>query len=454
MVTEPRRLTVNDVIDNRPVSGFQLTTIGLCSIVLLLDGFDTQAMGFLVPPIAEELGIPLGEFRWVLSAGLFGLMIGAMSAGPVADRWGRKWAIIVSALAFGVFSLITPRADTLTEFVVLRFLTGLGLGGAMPNVVALASEYAPRRLQPILVTAIFAGMAGGAVLASLVGNALIPIWGWRSVFYVGGLLPIGLALGLIKTLPESVRFLTARGSDPARVSAIVRRIAPELGDVPLAAAAPEQRSGVPVTQLFSEGRTAGTLLLWIPFFMNLLILYFILSWLPSLLRQAGMPVSAGITAVMVFSIGGIIGACVQGPIMNALGVFRTIVGEFVASLGLVVLASVIFANFQFMMVVTFILGVIVQGAQAGLNVLSAMYYPTVIRSTGVGWALGVGRIGSIVGPFIGGVMLSLQWTPQQIFLAGAVPAVCAAAAVVASGYLQGRTSPFHPDTEPAPVAAH
>jgi len=167
-----------------------------------------------------------------------------------------------------------------------------------------------------------------------------------------------------------------------------------------------------------------------------------------------MPVSAGITAVMVFSIGGIIGACVQGPIMNALGVFRTIVGEFVASLALVMVASVIFANFALMMVVTFILGVIVQGAQAGLNVLSAMYYPTVIRSTGVGWALGVGRIGSIVGPFIGGVMLSLQWTPQQIFMAGAVPAICAAAAVVASGYLQGRTSPFHPDTEPAPVAAH
>lgn len=460
MATEPRALTVNDIIDERPLSSFQLMTILLCSLVLLLDGFDTQAMGFLVPPISDELGIPLSAFGTVLSAGLFGLMIGAMSAGPIADRWGRKWAIIVSALVFGFFSLLTAGADSIRELVTLRFLTGLGLGGAMPNVVALASEYAPKRLQPILVTSIFAGMGGGAVLASLVGGALIPIWGWRSVFYVGGILPIGLAIVLIKALPESVRFLTARGADPVRVSAIVRRIAPELSDVPLA---PTARPGAgmaqsserfAVAQLFSDGRTTGTLLLWVPFFMNLLILYFILSWLPSLLRQAGMPVSAGITAVMAFSIGGILGAFVQGPLMKAIGVFTTMVAEFVISLVLVVAASLIFENFPLMMTVTFILGISVQGAQAGLNVLSAMYYPTVIRSTGVGWALGIGRIGSIVGPMIGGVMLSMEWTPQQIFMAGAVPAICAAVAVLASGYLQGRVSPFRPASEMTTAPAH
>ena len=454
VATERKMLTVNEVIDSHPLSGFQIVTILLCSLVLLLDGFDTQAMGFLVPPIAEELGIPLSAFGPVLSAGLVGLMFGAMSAGPIADRWGRKWAIIVSALVFGSFSLLTPSADSIRELVTLRFLTGLGLGGAMPNVVALASEYAPKRLQPILVSAIFAGMAGGAVLARLVGGALIPVWGWRSVFYVGGILPIALALVLIKSLPESVRFLTARGADQRRIAAIVRRIAPERADVPLATAPAVQQHGVAVAQLFSEGRAAGTLLLWIPFFMNLLILYFILSWMPSLLRQAGMAVSAGITAVMVFSIGGILGAFVQGPLMKAFGVFPTMVAEFVISLALVVFASLIFENFPLMMIVTFILGISVQGAQAGLNVLSAMYYPTVIRATGVGWALGVGRIGSIVGPIIGGVMLSMQWTPQQIFMAGAVPAICAAVAVLVSGYLQGRVSPFRPSTEMVAAPAH
>jgi MFS transporter, AAHS family, 4-hydroxybenzoate transporter len=445
MATESRAMTVNDVIDSRPVSRFQAMTILLCGLVLLLDGFDTQAMGFLVPPIAEELGIPLSAFGPVLSAGLFGLMLGAMGSGPIADRWGRKWAIIVSTLVFGSFSLLTPQADTVGELVTLRFLTGLGLGGAMPNVVSLASEYAPKRLQPILVTLIFVGMGGGAVLASLVGGALIPIWGWRSVFYVGGILPIALALVLVKVLPESVRFLTARGSDPHRVKAIMRHIAPDLADTPLAPTAPVRQSGVAVTQLFTEGRTVGTLLLWVPFFMNLLILYFILSWLPSLLRQAGMPVSAGITAVLSFSIGGIVGTILQGPLMKGVGVFPAILGEFLASLGMVILASLIFANFPVMMAVTFVLGVTVQGAQAGINALSAMYYPTVIRSTGVGWALGVGRIGSIIGPFIGGLMLAAQWTPQQIFMAGAVPALCAAAAVIASVKLLGPASPFRPE---------
>lgn len=445
MANESGTLTVNDVIDERPLSRFQALTILFCGLVLLLDGFDTQAMGFLVPPISEELGIPLSAFGPVLSAALFGLMLGAMGSGPIADRWGRKWAIIGSAFTFGTFSLLTPQADTVGELVTLRFLTGLGLGGAMPNVVSLASEYAPKRLQPILVTLIFVGMGAGAVLASIVGGALIPIWGWRSVFYVGGILPIGLALILIKMLPESVRFLTAKGGDPRRVAAIMRRIAPDLADTPISAPPPDRYTGIPVRHLFTEGRTGGTLLLWVPFFMNLLILYFILSWLPSLLRQAGMPVSAGITAVFAFSIGGITGTIMQGPLMKTLGVFPTMISEFLASLALVVLASVIFANFPVLMAVTFALGVTVQGAQAGLNVLAAMYYPVVIRSTGVGWALGIGRIGSIIGPIIGGMMLSLQWTQQQIFMAGAIPAFCAAAAVVVSGRLQGRASPFRSD---------
>jgi MFS transporter, AAHS family, 4-hydroxybenzoate transporter len=447
MAVEPRALTVNDLIDERPLSRFQLTTILLCGLVLLLDGFDTQAMGFLVPPIAEELGIPLSAFGPVLSAGLFGLMIGAMASGPIADRWGRKWAIIVSSIAFGAFSLLTARAETLNELVLLRFLTGLGLGGAMPNVVSLSSEYAPKRLQPILVPAIFAGMGGGAVLASFVGGALIPIWGWRSVFVVGGVLPIVLAVVLIVTLPESLRFLAAKGAARERVAAIVRRIAPEAADAPLAPPpASDRPKGVAIAQLFTEGRAPGTLLLWIPFFMNLLILYFILSWLPSLLRQAGMPVTAGITAVAAFSFGGILGTLVQGPLMKVMGVFRAMVTEFVASLALIGVASVIFANFQLMMIVTFILGITVQGAQGGLNVVAAMYYPTTVRSTGVGWALGIGRIGSIVGPLIGGAMLAMQWTPQQIFQAGAVPAFIAAASVIVSNRLMGRRSPYRPDT--------
>ncbi len=161
-------------------------------------------------------------------------MLGAMASGPIADRWGRKSAIIVSVFVFGVMSLLASTARSLDALVALRFLTGLGLGGAMPNAVSLASEYAPKRLQPMFVSAIFVGMAGGALVASVVGGTLMPIWGWRSVFVVGGLLPIALALVLLKALPESLRFLAIVGADKQRMSAIVRRIAPEAADVPLA----------------------------------------------------------------------------------------------------------------------------------------------------------------------------------------------------------------------------
>jgi AAHS family 4-hydroxybenzoate transporter-like MFS transporter len=455
MATEPRALTVNDLIDERPPSAFQIGTIALCALVILFDGFDTQAMGFLVPSIAEDFGIPRDSFGYALSAGLVGLMLGAMVAGPIADRWGRKFAIIVSVLVFGVLSLLTGRASSLDELVVLRFLTGLGLGGAMPNAVSLASEYAPKRLQPMFVSAIFVGMAGGAVVASGVGGALMPIWGWRSVFVVGGLLPIVLAVALFVLLPESLRFLSVIGADRERMSAIVRRIAPEAAGVPLAPPpASERREGMPVKHLFTEGRALGTVLLWIPFFMNLLILYFVLSWLPSLLRDAGMPVSAGISAVAAFSFGGIVGTLLQGPLLKAFGVYPPMVAEFVASLALVALAAQTFASFGLMIVVTFGLGVSVQAAQAGLNVLAAMYYPTAMRATGVGWALGVGRVGAIVGPPIGGAMLQMHWTPREIFLAGVVPALISAITVIVSGRLQGTASPYRAQAQPVPSVVH
>ena len=431
-------------LDSRPVSPFQIATVALCGLVLLLDGFDTQSIGFLAPAIAEELGIPVSSFGTVFAAGLFGLMVGTMVTGPIADRYGRKWAIILSTLTFGAFSLATPLAGTLNGFVAFRFLAGLGLGGAMPNVVALASEYAPRRLQPILVTLIFVGMGAGALLSGVLSSWMVPAWGWQSVFYVGGIAPIALSLVLVKVLPESIRFLAAHGRSPDEIRRILRRIAPGSPpmDVDVAPAAGERLPRIPVGHLFAHGRATATLLIWVVFFMNLLILYFILSWLPALLRQAGMPISAGITAVSVFSLGGITGVLAQGPLMKLCGSHRVVLGEFLLALVLIVLAGNVFESFRLTMIVTFTLGVCIQGAQAALNAMAAMYYPTTIRSTGVGWALGIGRVGSIVGPMIGGVMLSRNWPPQQILAAGAVPAACAVIAVLASLLIHGTGSPY------------
>jgi AAHS family 4-hydroxybenzoate transporter-like MFS transporter len=315
--------------------------------------------------------------------------------------------------------------------VILRFLTGLGLGGAMPNVVALTSEYAPKRLQPVLVSALFAGMPLGAIVASLASRQMIPAWGWRSVFYLGGILPLGIAALLVKTLPESIRFLTVRRADRSKIQPILAKISPELADKAsnLAPAPESLAGGMPVKELFTEGRAFGTLLLWIPFFMNLLILYFIVSWLPGLLHEVGMSDSAGVMAIFFFSLGGMIGALVEGRLMNGWGAHSLLVAEFGVSVLLIFGLAYSASSYLLLMLLILVLGFTVQGAQAGINALAADFYPTRMRSTGVGWALGIGRIGSIIGPALGGLLLSLEWTPRQILLAGMVPAACATVAV-------------------------
>ena len=434
--------TVTELIDERPLSGFQIRTISLCGMVLLLDGFDTQCIGFLAPAIAKEMGLAMKAFGPVFSAGLVGLMIGALASGPIADRAGRKSVVIGSALTFAVFTIVTARAATLQEFVMFRFLTGLGLGGAMPNVVALTSEYTPKRLQPIFVSGLFAGMPLGALVASLISAQMLPLWGWRSVFYVGGLLPLLIVLLLIKLLPESVRFLAATGADPRKVAGIMKRISPELERVEIRVPPPGPEStGIPVKHLFTERRASGTILLWIPFFMNLLLLYFFVNWLPGLLTTAGLPISAGVTAAGVFSLGGVTGSLIQGKVMKVYGAFAAIFGEFSLSVLLIILMASA-SSFALTMAVTLVLGITIQGAQAGLNALSASYYPTAVRATGVGWALGVGRVGSIVGPMLAGFLLLLDWTAPQIFLAGTIPALIAALAVLASQMIGGEANAY------------
>ncbi len=453
MANVTHALTASEIIDGRPLSRFQIRTIVLCGVVLVLDGFDAQIIGFLAAPISETLKIPLKAFGPILSASLFGLMIAAMATGPIADRWGRKWTVVLSTITFALFALLTARVTTFHQLLILRFLTGLGLGGALPNVVSLATEYSPKRYQTVFVSVLFAGMPLGGVLGGVTSSALIPTWGWRSAFYIGGLLPLALACLLIAILPESVRFLSVRSADPRKIAKVLAKISPELAGATIASSSSlaDAHQGLPVKHLFTEGRAAGTILLWIPFFMNLLLLYFVVSWMPALLRQAGMSVRAGITATTLFSVGGIVGCFVEGTLINVLGAFTVLVAEF--ALCALVMGSLAFvgASLPVVFVLAFIVGFCVVGAQGGINALAAAFYPTAIRSTGIGWALGVGRIGSIVGPMVAGMLLSAGWRPQQVFLAGVIPACCAAAAVLLASRLRGKVNAYRPepDTRPA-----
>lgn len=432
---------IAEVIDARPLTAFQVMTVVLCAMVLVLDGLATQSIGFLAPSMAQSLHLPLASFGTVFSSALLGLMLSSMVAGPIADRLGRKGPIIFATLMFGTFTIVTAQAASFQQLVMFRFLTGLGLGAAIPNAVSLVTEYAPRRLQHVLVTMLFCGMPGGALLGGIIGSILLPRWGWRPVFYVSGILPLLLSLLLILLLPESLRFLSAHQPDSQAARRIVRRLGlPETG-LGQSAGNIQRAAEIPVIDLFTEGRSMGTLLLWIAFFMSLLLLYFIVNWLPALLRQAQMPASAGSTAIAVFSLGGVVGSLLQGLAMKAWGGRRVLLLEFLLTIG-VVWSFASIPSFPALMTMVFIGGCLLQGAQAGINASAATYYPTRMRSTGVGWALGVGRFGSVIGPVLGGLMIAHAWQVRSIFYIGGLPALLAAATILASAGLKPERNPY------------
>jgi AAHS family 4-hydroxybenzoate transporter-like MFS transporter len=411
--------------------------LALCAWIALLDGFDTQAIAYVAPVIADQWGIPMAGFGPIFSAGLAGLTVGAFVLSPAADRFGRKSVILLSVLLFGIFALITARATTLNELLVYRFLTGLGLGGAMPNIIALTSEYAPKRMRAVLIGVMFCGFPLGSTVGGLVSAPLISTLGWQSIFVVGGILPLLTLLVLFIWLPESIRYLVARGTKDERIARLVAKLDPSIrqnAESRYVIHGP-RAVGFPVTKLFQEGRAAMTVLLWIAFFMNLLVMYFLVNWMPSLLKASGLPLNVAILSTAVLNAGGIFGAVVLGRFVDRFDPYLVLGSAYSASALFIAGIAMGSANLWFLMIATFLAGFGVVGAQIGMNALAAGLYPTAIRSTGVGWALGVGRIGSIIGPLAGGILLSFGWNAQSVVLIAAIPALLAGMAVIV---LRGR----------------
>ena len=437
-----QKSSVIEIIDRHSLGAFQLWTLVLCGLVLVLDGFDAQVINYTAPSIAVTMHVAVSHFGTIFSSSLIGLMIAAMASGPIADRWGRKWPVIVSVFSFSVFSLLTAHVATFDDLWALRFLTGLGLGGAMPNVVALASEYVPRRTLAIAVSILFIGMPLGGSLAGFVSAAMIPKWGWRSMFYVGGVLPLVISILLIVLLPESIRFLAVKGRAPSTIRRIMARIAPGAVTAEMNLSAPEgeKRAGVPVKHLFTEGRAVGTILLWIPYFMNLLLIYFITSWLPALLRSEGMRVSAASATAALISFGGMFACIAEGYLIKWRGASAVLVAEYLVAGAFLAVLARLAVPFHAVQLLTFGIGFMIVGSQSGLNALAANFYPTAVRSTGVGWALGVGRIGSIVGPLLGGMFLGIGWKPGDMLLFCTVVAACACVSILLSAFSRGASA--------------
>ncbi|KWF32022.1 4-hydroxybenzoate transporter [Burkholderia diffusa] len=427
-------IDVSEWIDRHRVAPFQATIVMLCFLIVAIDGFDTASIGFIAPVIRSEWGLSPAQLAPVFGAGLAGLMAGALVFGPFGDRFGRKRLLLACVACFGIASAASASAGGLTELIAWRFVTGLGLGGAMPNAITLTSEYCPARRRSLLVTTMFCGFTIGSALGGLAAASLIERDGWRAVLVVGGVAPLLLLPLLAWQLPESVRYLVNTGAPRDRIAAMLARIAPDPHLAHASFVAPRGKpAGSPLGRLFSADLLRGTLLLWLTFFMSLLVIYLLSSWLPTLLRTTGATLQTAARVTAMFQVGGTLGAIVLGWLMDRFDPQRVLAcsyaaaGVFVAAIG-VLAASPVGAALA-----VFAAGFCVSGSQVGANALSAAFYPTECRTTGVSWANGIGRGGSVVGSMAGGAMLAMGLPLSTAFAFVAVPCVIAGIAVLVLG---------------------
>jgi AAHS family 4-hydroxybenzoate transporter-like MFS transporter len=436
------RVNVRACIDERPFGRYQLLVTGLCALIVFLDGFDTQAIGYVAPAIIKEFGVSRAALSPVFSASLIGLMLGALIGGPVSDRFGRRPVLLGGMVFFGAMSLATVMAGSIESLLALRLLTGLGLGCVMPNAIALTSEYAPERVRSTAVMVMFCGFSLGAALGGLAAAVLIKDFGWQSVFVAGGVLPLVAAGAVWLWLPESVRFLVLNGGDKNRIATIMQKIDPAFAGKGVVFQADEHKeTKFPVKQLFADKRAMLTGLLWVVFFMSLMDLYFLSNWLPTVINDAGIPVGSAALITAMLQVGGTVGTLVLGRVFDKVSPFRALSVIYLLAAAFIVAIGVAGASVGALVATIFGAGFCVIGGQIGANALAAKSYPTSIRATGVGWSLGIGRIGSVLGPVIGGMLLSMHWDMRQLFLVGAIPVFIAGiAALIISLSGAGRQS--------------
>ncbi|HET9360560.1 MAG TPA: MFS transporter [Vicinamibacterales bacterium] len=418
-------INISDVLGNSTIGPLHMRVFVLTMASLIMDGFDVQAMSYVAPAVVADWGIGRDALRYVFPAANAGVLVGSLVFSVVADKIGRRPVLVGATLFFAVMSLATATAQDVTQLLWLRFIAGIGMGCIIPNSTALIGEFSPARLRVTLMMCITVGFTAGAAIGGFVAAWMIPAFGWRSVFVFGGAVPLVVALAMLWGLPESLQFLAVRRRSRPTLVRWLKELDPrmQVDDSTQLIAQEQNREGAPFVHLFRDGRGASTILLWVINFMNLLVLYSVTSWLPLLINAMGYETRTAVLIGAVLQTGGTIGAFGLAWLIARGGFMPMLTGTFaVATLSIAFIGQP-GLSLTALGVIVFVAGWCVIGGQPGINALSATYYPTSLRSTGIGWGLGIGRIGAIVGPYIGGVLIGQKWTEQQLFWAAAAPAL-------------------------------
>ena len=444
-----RHIDVHELSDKARFNRFHAGMLLWCAVIIICDGYDLAVAGIALPSIMKDMGVTAQNAGFMVSSALFGMMFGAIFLGTIADRIGRRKAIAICIALFSVFTAAAGFTHDPYTFSAMRFLAGLGIGGVMPNVVAQMTEYSPKKIRATMVTLMFSGYAVGGMLAALLGKGLLETYGWSSVFLAAGL-PVLLIPVILKTLPESMPFLI-RENRLDELKQIVARMEPsyrpDAGDR-FALPAQDRAEGAPIGKLFQDGRGFSTAMFWIAFFMCLFMVYALSSWLTKLMASAGYSLGSALTFVLVLNFGAMIGAVGGGWLADRFNIKYVLMGMYalaaisITSLGFKVPAEVLF-------LLVGLAGASTIGTQIVTYAYAGQFYPMAIRSTGIGWASGVGRSGAILAPIVIGTLVGMALPLEQNFMAIAIPAVIAVLAV--SQIRHGKSASAH--AAPAPRAA-
>lgn len=424
-----RHIDVHELSDKARFNRFHAGVLLWCALIIICDGYDLAVAGIALPSIMKDMGVTAQNAGFMVSSALFGMMFGAIFLGTIADRIGRRKAIAICIALFSIFTAAAGFTHDPYTFSAMRFLAGLGIGGVMPNVVAQMTEYSPKKIRATMVTLMFSGYAVGGMLAALLGKGLLETYGWSSVFLAAGL-PVLLIPVILKALPESMPFLI-RENRLDELKQIVARMEPSYrpdADDRFALPAQDRAEGAPIGKLFQDGRGFSTAMFWIAFFMCLFMVYALSSWLTKLMASAGYSLGSALTFVLVLNFGAVIGAVGGGWLADRFNIKYVLMGMYaLAAVSITLLGFKVPTELLFLLVG--LAGASTIGTQIVTYAYAGQFYPMAIRSTGIGWASGVGRSGAILAPIAIGTLVGMALPLEQNFMAIAIPAAIAVIAV-------------------------